>query len=510
MTQRIFSAHAPWGPGLSAPRTSMGRGSVGRLGALVLAGAASGCGLEGIFAQAASTDHQRPRATLRGSVDGRLPAPLELERARFEILTAAGAEVEIFDVRVDGNRFDLGLDQARYPNARLSVSVGGFNLLALVPEIARVDGESEFDSNRGLVPTEVLVTRESTIEALVMVGKVTSLGRTLQSLDPLATRNTLARIGEELAAGTSTLARVASVVDQLLDRADPLAETSTSTPVVFQWPEYQPDGLPIARALVQGTPVIEEGVDFGLATPSRGEVARLRFDQLVEAAGSDIPLQECLDPELVRVVLEVDFNDGRLDGNCTRINRFKWVRDEPGKSMWFVGGIHMESPIQDTEIDGTLGNQGSWRPNIIPMFDDGASGDAVAGDNIWTITFDLPRGLRIGYKFTWGQKGDLWTGAEEWPGNQRLLEVVDVNDDGFVYRRDNFGDEATNKDLANQRIGVGGVLTWTTDADRNGIPDVQERHDLTNDCRPDPLTTPTGIGPATVPPNPDGTCPVRQ
>ena len=74
------------------------------------------------------------------------------------------------------------------------------------------------------------------------------------------------------------------------------------------------------------------------------------------------------------------------------------------------------------------------------------------------------RGIRLGYKYTWGTRGAPWTGSEEWPGNSRLLEVVDVNGDNFVYRRDVFGDEATNKDKANLSGSLSGnVITWTTD-----------------------------------------------
>ena len=461
----------------------------------------TGCGLVGLVSESTDTDHIRPRTTLRGVVT----ESIDLSRARFEVLTADGAEVEVFGQQVDGNRFDLALAQARYPSARLSVSVGGLNLLALIPVIEDVDGESEFDEARGLQPTEVEVSRRSTLEGLVVVARVTSLGRSLQSLDPVATEGTLAVVGE--GASTATVARIAEVIDILVNRADPSAETSTATPVVFQWPEFQPEGEPAQRSLVEGSPVLDEGIDFGGLTPVSGEVIRVRFDGLVGQAAGATAVQECLDPEVVRMVLEVDFNEGRLDGTCSVVNRFRWVRDEPGKQMFFVGGVHETSPVQSTTIDAMLGNPGAWTPNIVPMFDDGTNGDSTAGDNVWTITFDLPRGLRIGYKYTWGTQGALWTGSEEWPGNQRLLELVDVNEDGFVYRRDHFADEAWNKDFRNGRVGT---LDFSLDGDGDGILDAREFLDVDNDCRADPLTTPTGVGPATLPPNEDGSCPEQQ
>lgn len=239
-----------------------------------------------------------------------------------------------------------------------------------------------------------------------------------------------------------------------------------------------------------------------LATVEAGDDAP--DDATLAAAAEGLSLQGILDTENIRVVFEVDFNAGRLNGVGQAINRFKWVRDEPGKQMYFVGGLHEESPVQDAELSAMLGDTGSWTPNQVPMYDDGTHGDDTAGDNVWTVTFDLPRGARLGYKYTWGNQGDLWSGTEEWPGNQRLLEVVDVNGDDFVRRRDNFGDEATNKDLANQnaagllRAGINQV-TWDTDLNGDEIPDARERPlDLDHDGTLDEWVTPTAIGPKTV------------
>ena len=467
---------------------------------------ATACGIEGLVVEATDTDHQRPRTTLRGTVEAGVEFPLD--RAEFLLHTADGAEVEIFDRVVDGNTFDLALAEAAYPNARLDIRVGGRNLLAVVPMIAEVDGESVFDARRDLEPTEVTVSPESTVAALGFIAKVGSLGRSLQTIDAIAARNTLDTIIQGTA--TSTFAAIRDAVVTLLERGDVNVETSTSNPVVFQFPEFQPDGPPLTNSLVEGSPALDEPIAIGDFPPFSGRQARFFFDQALRSAVDGIRIQECLDPDRIRVVLEVNFSEGRQSGVCSVINRFKWVRDEPGKRMFFVGGVHESSPVQDTNIDSMMGNQGSWQPNTVPMYDDGTNGDAAPGDNVWTITFDLPRDLRFGYKFTWGKSGDSWTGSEEWPGNQRIMEVVDVNGDGLVYRQDNFADESTNKDFANQRVSVGGSLEWDEDADGDGIADTRERHDLDDDCEPDPLTTPTGVGPATVEPNMDGTCPGEQ
>jgi len=222
--------------------------------------------------------------------------------------------------------------------------------------------------------------------------------------------------------------------------------------------------------------------------------------EALAAAAGGVSLTGVIDPVLIRTVFEVNFNDGQLDGNCDSISRFRWVRDEPGKQMYFVGGLHEESPVQALEYNEPMGSgSGSWTPNQIPMFDDGTNGDELAGDNIWTLTLDLPRGARVGYKYTWGQQGQLWTGTEEWPGNQRILEVVDINGDNFVRRRDNFADEATNKDKANLNRRGMGEIDWESDVNSDDLADARERPlDLDNDCMLDDWVTPTAIGPATV------------
>ncbi|NJK88412.1 MAG: hypothetical protein HC923_02790 [Myxococcales bacterium] len=195
----------------------------------------------------------------------------------------------------------------------------------------------------------------------------------------------------------------------------------------------------------------------------------------------------------------MDLNDGRNDGACRALNGLSpWVRNDTGDTMWFVGGIHEESPVQDTALDALLGNTGSWTPNTVPMYDDGSNGDEAANDNIWTVTFVMPRGVRIGYKYTWGTQGQLWTGTEEWPGNQRLLEVIDLNGDNFVRRRDSFGDESSNKDKSNLNP-RGSLVTWDTDLNNDGFLETRERPiDTDGDCTLETWIKPTGISAVTV------------
>jgi hypothetical protein len=202
------------------------------------------------------------------------------------------------------------------------------------------------------------------------------------------------------------------------------------------------------------------------------------------------------------VVFTVDFNTSAKNGNCANVDRFKWATDKPGKSMFFVGWVHKDSPLQDPAVNAVLG---ASTPNQIQMYDDGSNGDEVAGDNVWTVSFAIPRGnsaagqvFRVGYKFTWGTKGAQWTGSEEWPGNSRILEVVDVNGDDFVYRHESWADEATNKDASNLNTKSTGTITWTTDLHGCGPEARENTYDFKLCGCASAIQTPKGIGPINV------------
>lgn len=175
----------------------------------------------------------------------------------------------------------------------------------------------------------------------------------------------------------------------------------------------------------------------------------------------------CVDDDHIRVVFQVEMSDGMRDGNCAPIDRFRWATDISDASMFITGGVHEKFEATDP-VDALAAHDalGGWLPNVVPMKD--------AGDGRWTYVVDLPRAtppLQLGYKFTWGLKGSTWTGTEEWPGNQRLLEVVDVDGDGLVVVRDRFGDEASNKDRQNLRRGGLGAIDYTDAAAREHAVD---------------------------------------
>ena len=222
--------------------------------------------------------------------------------------------------------------------------------------------------------------------------------------------------------------------------------------------------------------------DFGDPVDYTGDGAAdlttTAFDTLLGTVAMLYKPEGCPDPTRIRLVFTVDFNPGCQSGSGGPLNRFLWTTDKPGKQMFFVGWIHMESGFQNPAIGKLLGN---GVPNILAMHDDGTNGDEVAGDGTYTIYFDVPRDplgvkkLRIGYKYTWGFQGQQWSGSEEWPGNSRIIQVDDMNGDGFVYRRDVYQDEASNKDKSNLNAKGSGSLGWDQDLRGCGIPEAREQ-----------------------------------
>jgi hypothetical protein len=226
------------------------------------------------------------------------------------------------------------------------------------------------------------------------------------------------------------------------------------------------------------TSMVALGTPVDYTGDGTADTTTAAFDALLGQVARSYRPEGCPDPTRIRLVFTVDFNQGAISGSCNVVNRFLWTTDKPGKKMFFVGWLHKDSGFQNPQIGQLLGN---GIPNQLEMHDDGTNGDEVANDGVYTISFDVPRDpsgikkLRIGYKYTWGFKGQQWTGTEEWPGNSRIIQVDDMNGDGFVYRRDVYQDEASNKDLSNLNPKGNGTLGWDTDLRRCGTPEAREQ-----------------------------------
>jgi hypothetical protein len=354
------------------------------------------------------------------------------------------------------------------------------------------------------VPALSPMSGRSTTIALVITGSVLSQGRTLASLPPDTLRQTADALDALLASGNEAVAAFDALVADLLGRMP-----GTGKPA-------------FAGALPQGAGVADLADADALAAAG---VTAEAFEQKLLAAAAEVQVAVCYDRATIRVVFQADLRGGALDGNCKPVETFKWAKDLPGKTVFLAAGVHKDTVVcgagvakpyclDPAEVDAANAALGNWVPNQVAMTDDGTGGDEVKGDRIYTLVLDLPfvpidessptgAGVRVGYKYTYGTPGQGWTDSEEWPGNQRLLELVDVSGDGLVVRRDAFGDEASNKDKANALTpanGGCGLNFWESAVKAKCGHDTREAEvDTGGDCKPDAWPSPGPVAPLTVP-----------
>lgn len=461
----------------------------------------AGCGIETLFVNAGHDPYERPASKVMGT------APEEIPPEQMAILDGEGLELEPFLFEKQGTAFEMRLPSSRYAMLRMRARSGNMELRAIVPA---VNEESEIAG--------IDLDARNMTETLIVEARLSADGTSLDRVTPeayLGTRN-LIRAG--LDTPGSDTQRLLQMVERFITmKYDPAL--SISDPQFFRVPEFcrttdvEPPcpGTPLEGTdYVRRTSAIEPGFiarnPFDYAGDGVVRNDSIPFDTLLARVAESYRPAGCPDPERIRVVFTVDFNEGAKNGNCGTSDRFKWATDRPGKSMYFVGWIYdgsaglPPSDINDPQWGILLG---SSTPNVIPMYDDGTNGDETAGDGIWSIYFDLPKSqpgrvFRMGYKYTWGTQGAVWSGSEEWPGNSRILEVVDDNGDDFVYRRDVFGDEATNKDKSNLNLRGTGSIDWTTDLHMCGVPESHENEYDNASCMCGSVLTPDWIGPLTV------------
>lgn len=284
------------------------------------------------------------------------------------------------------------------------------------------------------------------------------------------------------------------------------------TPAVMAWEAEFSRLFLLADEEGDGPPLVEPSTLRLNGAFLDDRLERTVTEAKLAAAAAEVEIERCFSPTVLRVVFQVEMKDGMLDGACRSINRWKSAKDAPGKRMYFTGGVHVDYPgggLDEQWAQELVAGLGSWQPNQVAMYDDGTHGDAAAGDAVWTLALDLPRldpPLMIGYKYTWGLAGEGWTETQEFPGNSRLLRLVDVNGDGVISRYDRFCDEASNKDKANMNPAALGSLDWDEDIDGDDIPESEESpEDLDGDCVADGWF-PLAVGPVQGDPDREGGC----
>ncbi len=463
------------------------------------------CGLEElIFTEATRGQQVELPAAADNLLEGRTEAALS--GASVAVFSGAGTRLEdlaatagpdgAFTLEAPGN--------TGFVNLVLVATRGAQSRWGFVPEVPRQ--VSVLDPPRilelsTLQPGMEELNRQTTLSTLLLLAKARAAGQTLG----VVASGTAKSAFTQLSSLVTTDARV-TTLDKMLSRLDasPMAPLRVAP--------LSGDSFLDAAALGPA------GLDYtgdGVA-----ELTSEAFDAALGAAIAAFEFNACYPQDRLRLVLIVDLNSGGLDGNCAPIERFRWAKDEPGKQVFVTGAIHEDTPrcgeaappcLDGSVIDAANQLLGNWTPNLIAMRDDGAQGDAVAGDGLWTLTLDLPwfaplgadaAAVRIGYKYTFGFPTKGWTGTEEWPGNKRVLELRDQNGDRLITRYDRFGDETSNKDKSNllsPAKGGCGVVVFPSEGPREGCAnDVFESLiDTDADCEKDAWPSPGTAGPLT-------------
>lgn len=456
---------------------------------VVLLSALTGCGLENLFSGLPHKPFEPPASKIAGAATWQGVGPQQ-----FQVVDGTGKALEPFEILATTSSYEIRLDSSKYSMLRAQARAGHLQLRALVPFLgpeSKVSG-ADFDAR-------------NMTETLIVEANLSATGQSLAMLnssaydDPVTGEGTRKKIRAafDAPAATATPGQLATqellhMVERIIPRGDPLS--GDALPGFFYLPVFDASYNVVVTPAVDGHALSADWLvkqnTFGNPVDYTGDgvpdLTTTAFDaQLGQVARLYKP-EGCPDPTQVRLVFTVDFNPGCQSGSGGPLNRFLWTTDKPGKTMFFVGWVHKESQVQDPRIGVLLGNS---VPNQLQMHDDGTNGDEVASDGIYTIVFDVPidptglKKLRIGYKYTWGFKGQQWTGSEEWPGNSRILQVEDMGPfdpvtgkgDGFVYRRDVYQDEASNKDRSNLNARGNGSLLWDQDLRGCGSPEAREQ-----------------------------------
>ncbi|MGM0575688.1 MAG: choice-of-anchor X domain-containing protein [Myxococcota bacterium] len=494
----------------------MGRTARALAGALLVAAfATTGCGLEHeILGPATDEGHtllpQPSDTVLRGMVSALPGADVRFFTAsgsRVVDAEAAADEQGAFQQRFGGAESYRGLLTRARSGGR--VYLGVLDELPAQPTVFHEERVVDLAAEHvGLADLD----RESTAATLVLAAAADRLGVGLDALEPAAILDGFDQAWQALDDEEGAIpffGRVVATLDQ------------AAASVGVQDPWIDMAGLAGEESFLSRGWLGRVTVDYdgdGVA-----DVDTAAFDAALAEAAEAVDLDVCYEIDRMRVVFHLDMRPGVRNLNCSEVDHFKWTEDLPTKSAFFTGGVHEDTPvcgperqthcITEAQVDEVNRKMGSWVPNTLPMWDDGSHGDAVANDGIWTVAFALPyiptetspdgAGLRLAYKYTFGVQGQIWTDSEEWPGNQRLLEVEDVNGDRLVVRYDIFGDEAANKDKVNTlkpSKGGCGFVEWEAERDPECAGDTREnRVDTDGDCEPDAWEDAGPVAPLTVP-----------
>lgn len=456
--------------------------------------AASACHIDGaLFSAMDDEGHFRPPPAPATTITGRFGTepPFGVPGAQIEFYLADGTQAADLSASVgDDGAFSATVPGTEsYTNLVVYANAGALTLWGIFPEIPAA--EQVYDYPLTVVLGEIAppmnpIDDFATTITLLIEGKARlSAG----GLGAISAGATLAAIMElEGMLNQEPVLTFRRIVTRLLTKA---AGSSDSRVPVFVAPDRIAEvGSSLNPDFLFAHPLDYDGDDID-------DIDTASYEEALANAVAGFQFDVCYDPDMIKVVFQIDMREGQLDLNCQLVDTFRWITPDSGDRVFITGAVHedmvrcVDAPgdelcANDEDIALTNEALGNFVPNLIELYDNGNSGDTTAGDGIFSRSFDLPRGMRLGYKYNYGSGGEGWTGTEEWPGNSRILELVDVTGDEVVVRRDIFGDESTNKDRANSLSparGGRGSISWDSDANGDGLLDAREGMiDNDSDC----------------------------
>lgn len=469
--------------------------------AIALVMLAPACGLDGLtLTEISRQEHVQPPDPQSQIVTGTVA---QGAGAQVALLTGDGKAIGSGEATADAKgKFAITLEPTTtLTNALLQAHQGRRQWLGLVPYLpaqTSVYNPIKTYDLADLTPGMPRLDDGSTAMTLLLLAKLRQENKLLNSFGQQAMVESLQTLSKALFAGQPALLKFGQMVERISLASDKNASNQAVLPF-----DLSSKGSLLRTAFLAQNPVDYDGDGQIDATTASFDAA------LAAAIGSFLlSANACYEANRIRVVIQARLVKGAKDGNCEAIDSFQWADDLPTSKMFFTGQVHKDTKIcqgntrdaclLQSEVDAANAKMGNFVPNLVEMYDDGSNGDATAADGVWTIALDLPywatsatdstaTGARIGYKFTFGKPKQGWTGSEEFPGNSRLLELIDANGDQMITRFDQFKDETTNKDKSNQLHAGCGVTTWQSSSkDPLCVSDTRERMaDLDGDCKID-------------------------
>ncbi len=477
----------------------------------VVALACNACSLDGLFLTEATRGNNQPMPdpaplTLTGQIAGGSKAEVTVRGGTGEVVAGVATTAG------DAGAFALTIDGAAgMQNSVVQARMGRRQWLAVVPLLPKqtsVLSPPKTYALKDLSPGALQMDATTSALAVLGIAKVRAMKLSWPSASSSALTETLIGAHKKLLEGDPALTAFAQIVANIHAQA---ATTGTPDQLPLRLAEA---GSFLNLAFLQANPT-------DLDMDGQPDATTAIFDAALAAALQSFEYNACYQPRHVAVVIETKLDESALDRNCIALNPYTWTEKAPSKQVFVTGGIHPDTLLctgaaapgclTSAEVDKANTAMGNWVPNTIPMFDDGSHGDGKAGDGVWTASFDLPyiepthdvNPVRIAYKFTFGLAGQGWTDSEEFPGNQRVLELIDVDGDHIVTRFDYFGDETGNKDKKNglfASAGGCGEMKWPNQTTADCVSDTRERAtDLNGDCKVDGFAAPGTTTPLSIP-----------